>query len=1045
MKIRTLICIVFILGYGMSWGKDYSETPKPFRPIEFIENRGQWPGDFLFRAGIGNNGVVYLQHDGILFDFEDPEMQSAKHDLLISDNLDGELRVHHHSWKLFFVNAENARVESQLNDSHYYNYFLGNDSTKWQSKIYPSEKVVYHDLWPGIDFIAYSANGNFKYDFVVSTEADIGSIQLRLEGIDDFELVNGKLIMQTSVGEFVDNEPVAYSNEVQLDCHYVVNADRISFNVPLWDKKSTLVIDPELIGATYLGSTQGGFDFVGLHSALFSNGNNISCGLAYSQMIPATFGAYDTTFNGGVWDLTISCFNQDCTDLLYCTYFGGSLADVQFSIEMAGNNSFYISGMAISPDFPTTLTAAGYFLSGVTDVFISHFSSDGSELLSSSFIGGTLFEPYRTLIDWGILDYYGANDCGLDFENNSIYGIAGSTNNWQSNYEPGFFSYHDFSTSITSLDFNVYKLDADLTDIFWVTRIGGSGDENTRDMQVLKNGNIAIFGSTASNDILITPGSYQTNYGGGFDGYLAILSPDGSQVLYSTYLGGDGQDEIQYLSEDNQGRLWICGISTSELPLIGDGYNDPGSWQFIACFDPELNNLIHYHLVGAGQGSTNMFWPSAFMVDDCNRIYLTGDGGAQTVSNVNITPDALYSEGSFYTAVYGADMSELIYGSYLGGNHRHGPDNQYNRKGIICQSVCSNINTPVYPPANAYSDTQVATWEGSTWIIDMDSPATVSAFDYEPSGSSCIPYSVHFTNWSDSASYQWNFGDGSGWVSDQSLDVLHTFTESGTYYVQLIATNTQSCNYADTIGWWIVTPTVQSPMQLAVESNTGSLCELPILATLEYTGNGADSFEWHDSEGNVLGTDSILEINISNMNGVEIILYGIESSCNYADSIITTIIPSSSPDATFIADDSLLVAQEDGSYQWYINGNAIAGANGPTYLAAESGNYSLSVTNEFGCTSFSELQFIEVMVKELSTEMISVYPNPADESITINSGNILVQSILIFDNKGRLVKEVTGINGRSTVVDCNSFASGTYYVSLVDRNGEVSTLEFVRK
>jgi PKD repeat protein len=609
----------------------------------------------------------------------------------------------------------------------------------------------------------------------------------------------------------------------------------------------------------------------------------------------------------------------------------------------------------------------------------------------------------------------------------------------------GYFSYHDFSTTAMSLDFNFFKLNGELTDIEWVTRLGGSGDENTCDIQVLQNGNIAIFGSTTSNDILITSSSYQTNYGGGFDGYLAILSPDGSQVLYSTYLGGSGQDEIQYLTEDNQGRLWICGISTSELPLIGGGYNDPGSWQFIACFDPELNNLIHYHLVGAGEGATNMYWPSAFMVDDCNRIYLTGDGGSQTVSNVNTTPDALYSEGSFYTAVYGADMSELIYGSYLGGNHRHGPDNQYNRKGIICQSVCSNINTPVYPQANAYSDTQVATWEGSTWIIDMDSPATVSAFDYEPLGSTCIPYPVHFTNWSDSASYQWNFGDGNGWMPDQGVDVWHTFTESGTYYVQLIATNTQSCNYADTTGWWIVTPIGQSPMQLSVESSTGNLCELPITATLQYTGNGADSFEWHDSEGNVLGTDSILEINISNMNGVQIILYGIESSCNYADSIITTIVPSPSPDATFIANDSLLVAQEEGSYQWYFNGNAIEGANDPGYLAAESGNYSLSVTNEFGCTSFSEMQFIEVMVEELSEEMISVYPNPTVETITISSGSTFARSLLIRDSKGRLVKEITGINMQSVVVDCHGFASGTYYVSFIDRNGEISTIEFFKK
>ncbi|MFN0031699.1 MAG: T9SS type A sorting domain-containing protein [Flavobacteriales bacterium] len=1011
--------------------------------IEYIPNQGQWADSILCIARIGGNGMAWVVSDGIIFDFEHPSDVRKKHDAIVNNQT---ISIRHHAWKMKFLNGDVQQTSHQDVANHYYNYFIGNDQLKWKGNVNPVYRFTCHDVWQGVDIVLYSEEGNFKYDLKLKRAELAEHIKFEMIGVNSITSIERGLIYSTSISDFLDKSPVAFQREKPVATDFEMNGNIISFNVVGAEAMLPLVIDPMLIGATLISSITASYDVTASQAQHLNNNQVLLTGNSYGENAPITLGSFDTSFAGGVHDIFISVFNEDCSALNFCTYLGGSSNDALFRIEIAQDNSFYFSGSAISTQFPTTTFAFDAFLSGVTDVFIAHLSADGTELLESTFIGSSSFEPYRNALAISTGGYTPTGS-GLDFAGTNLYGLAGSLGNWPSNYPPNYFTYHNLSSSTNTIDFHVFKMNDTLSTVEWVTRIGGSGSENTCDLKVLTNGNIAIFGSTSSTDMLMTADAYQSTQAGMNDGYIAILSPDGSQILRSTYLGGVGEDEIQYLDEDSEGRLWFCGVSNSELPAFGEGYINAGSWTYIACMDSTLQTLYHYHPVGAGTGNDNILWPSAFMVDVCDRIYLTSDCVQLGLTDVPLTTDALYTEGGFYAAVYEPEMAALIYGSYMQGDHRHGGDNKYNRKGIVYQAVCSHISQNIILPASAYSSEQVSTYEGSAWVIDFESPSVISQFSYALPATICVPYEIHFQNYSDSAAYSWNFGDGSGWQSNNATNVWHEFNTPGNYYVQLAATNTESCNYSDTTGWWIDIPTAASSLVNETNITTTDLCTLPIDATLEYTGSGADSFGWYYNEVQI-SADSTLFFTASQMQDYELWLVATDDECNYSDTIIHTITPLPAAVALFVVDDTLLTAINTATtYQWLLNGEPIEGATLMQYDAEETGMYSLIVTNEFGCSDVSEQQLIEVGISELhsTNDIISLYPNPTNGMLQITFATAAQRHITIYDAQGKMVMDV-GIHAtRRISVDCNTLAAGSYNLRCTDEVGNTATGSFVKR
>ena len=252
----------------------------------------------------------------------------------------------------------------------------------------------------------FGNQGHLKYDIIVKAGSNPNQINFRYEGADDLALKNGKLYVTNTFNSVEESIPLAYQmiNGVQkeIECNYVLKGENVSFEFPLgYDLNYNLIIDPTLIFSSYTGSTANNFGFTATYDdegALYGGG--IAFGLGY----PIELGAYSEDF-GGVVDMAISKFIPDGTTLEYSTYIGGISADVPHSMVVNSLGQLVILGSTSSPDYPTiessydttfnggttiNYTSNGTNFENGSDIIITVLSADGSSLVGSTFLGGTL-------------------------------------------------------------------------------------------------------------------------------------------------------------------------------------------------------------------------------------------------------------------------------------------------------------------------------------------------------------------------------------------------------------------------------------------------------------------------------------------------------------------------------------------------------------------------------------------------------------------------------------------------------------------------------
>ena len=808
---------------------------------EFVANKGQFHENVLYKANIPS-GALFLEKNGLTFSF----YEGGKfHDMHHGEKID---KIRCHAYKVEFVGANHnpGTSLSRLN-SGAINFYLGNDTSKWVSGLKGGREVYYKNIYDDIDFKIYTKNGQLKYDFIVHPGADPSQIVMVYTGLDELIKKGEDLLLSTSLGIISDSRPLAIQNNDIIKASFIKRGNRVGFKLGDYNKNQELIIDPTLIFSTYSGSFANNFGFTATYD---DQGNLYAGGSVFDQGYPFTLGAFDVTFNSsstrdcgsvncwGISDIAITKYSSDGRTRLYSTYLGGNRCEVPHSLIVNNRNELFVLGTTSSDNYPVTFNAFDQTFNGGdtvnlangiyvnytygSDIVISRLSSDGSSMLASTYVGGTENDGLNLNSD--LVANYADQMRGeiiLDEFQNVVVGSSSAS--------------LDFPTTSGALqtsygggeqDGVVFKMDENLSGMIWSSYLGGNDADGIYSVIQSNSNDVYAAGGTKSQNIPFSSNAFQSNYQGGFtDGFYAKLSNGGDVMLKGSYLGSDQYDQVYFIREDSRNRIYFYGQSNKfgSYWISDAAYNIPNSGQFILKLDSLQNTIEWSTTFGSGDNKINIS-PTAFMVDLCDRIYLSGWGSnssgfdgiggniADGTTGMEVTSDAFKSSTlghDFYLMVLESDASSLVYGSFYGGDlsseHVDGGTSRFDKKGVMYQSVCAGCggysDFPI-EPFDAVSPTNNANCNNGVFKFDFGLPYIVADFEIPPV--SCSPATILFTNTSkilNSTSFLWDFGDG---TFSTDTNPSHFYNNPGNYEVVLKIMDSTACNFEDSISMDIV-------------------------------------------------------------------------------------------------------------------------------------------------------------------------------------------------------------------------------------------------
>jgi hypothetical protein len=481
--------------------------------------------------------------------------------------------------------------------------------------------------WPGIevefrDDPDGGVQGALAYDLHVAPGADLGAARVAVEGAEIVGAApDGGLRLRVPLGdgsavELEQRPPLSWvegsSGPRPLASRLRrIDAATFGFGVDGWDGAEPLVVDPGFRWATYLGGGASDASYV-VRAA--QDGSLLVGGWAGSSDFPTSPGAYR---QNGALDAFVARLSADGSRLLWSTYIGGAETEEVQALDLAPDGSIVVGGWTTSPDFPTTPGVLqprfgfGSVFYAFGDGFVARLAADGSRLIWSTYLGPVGDEFVRRLV---VLD-------------DGDVVVAGETNAEAFPTTPGVFQPAFGSGSILVPDVFVARLAADGSRIVWATYFGAFAQELLGGMAVAPDGGIVIGGLTASLDLPVTPGAWQQDLLGSWDAYVAKLSADGRELLFSTFLGGEGYDQIRDLAVDGHGEIFVAGRTATEVgqgfPVTEDAFQTAAGTEedgFVARLSADGDTLVASMLLGgAGDDSAE-----AIAVDADGRVYVAG-------------------------------------------------------------------------------------------------------------------------------------------------------------------------------------------------------------------------------------------------------------------------------------------------------------------------------------------------------------------------------------------------------------------------------------
>lgn len=525
------------------------------------------------------------------------------------------------------------------------NYFIGNETEQWISNIPHYKQVEYEEVYSGIDLVYYFNNKLLEFDFIVKPGADPDLIGFSFPGAAQCEIdSHGNLQVSANGHDLLYKQPAAWQDlktgRKTVNVNFAMLEDnKIVFKLGPYHKDETLIIDPKVVYATYLGGSyydSGKGIAVDAEGCAYVTGSTGSVDFPVANAFQPEKGILSSSSG---MDAFVSKFSADGSELIYSTYIGGWGDDNPEAIAVDHFGYASIAGRTGSSNRSGTPEDDGLPLKNAyqnelggtvnkLDAFVTVLNENGSALVYSTFLGGKYDDEAADIV----VDGTGA-----------LY-LAGTT------FSFDFPNKNAFAENIASYHFDAFatKLDPSKSgeeSLIYSTFIGGTLDDYGNSIAVDAQGNAYVTGYAKSTDFPTTANAIQTERKGNDDAFITKLASDGKTALFSTYLGGDAGDDGLAIAVDDLGYPYFYGSISAGFP-IGSGPFETG--RFIGKLHPDGSGFIYSLRVPA--------YGYSMAVDDLAQVYIGGsmNGDAQVF--------VLNAEGSdsLYTITFGGSDSEFL-------------------------------------------------------------------------------------------------------------------------------------------------------------------------------------------------------------------------------------------------------------------------------------------------------------------------------------------------------------------------------------------------
>jgi gliding motility-associated-like protein len=959
MKMRFSAFLVFLATiWPLFSGSQNRVVPKntPSGSLRFEENRNQYDPVVLFKTDLLSNGKLFFEKNMFTYLFVNGEdLEQQHHPWHAGAGHPTTGIIHYHCFKTEFLSS-NPKVQVQASGAfpEYKNYYQGSDPAKWAPGVKLFASLSYSELYPSIDMEVYSSGFNLIYDFTVNTGGDPTNIQMNYSGANKVYLQGGLLHIETSLSDVIEQKPTAYQiidgKKIFVECNYVLKGTKVSFGFPRgYNVNEPLIIDPTLICSTFTGSTTDNWGYTATYDA---SGNIYSAGIANGTGYPVTLGAFQTTFGGGgsggnfyLFDISITKYNPSGTALIYSTYLGGSDNEQPQSLVVDNAGNLVVIGRTYSTNYPVTASAFQTTNGGGSDIVVTKFNPSGTTLIGSTYMGGSGEDGVNIAANW------------------STFG---------------------------SLKYNY-------------------GDDSRSDIITDNTGNCYVASCTQSPNFPVTTGAFQQTFGGGLqDGCVFKLNNNLSNLVYSTYLGGSGDDGCYGLALGGGNTLYVTGGTGSTnfpvtpgslLPVYQGGSSDG--------FVTHLNNTGSAVLQSTFIGTAGYDQSHFVQVDRNNNVYLYG----QTSGAYPITAGVYHNSnsGQFIhklNPVLSATVYSTVFGAGTGA-----PDIS---PSAFMVDTCENVYT--------------SGWGGSCIPYGRNGSTNglpVTANAYQSTTDGCDFYFFVLKKNAVSLWYATYFGGGGH--TDEHVDGgTSRFDKNGVIYQSVCAGCGGSSNFPTTPGAWSVTnnstncnnAVVKMAFELvnlhaiARAAPSDTIC-IGGSAQFVNTSSGAQNYLWNFGDGSARDTGTAPTHIYTVAGTYTVSLLAIDSaSCKLKDSthLLVYVVPPPSinlgRDTTICGVVNLLLnAGNPGAQYLWSTGNTSA-----TVHITSPGTYWVKVKN--GQCAASDT----IVIRSL------VAPKLGNDTTLCQGASVLLNAGLAASSYSWSTGAVTQTISVST--------SGTYYVKV---------------